>query len=74
MHKIDNPTRRLKQHWQNLKLVTGAPNQLWNFGVIHIVKLMQVIPKRGRGTGLEMVTRSTPDISELVNFQFYSLG
>lgn len=26
MHKIDNTRRRLKQHWQHLKLVTGAPN------------------------------------------------
>lgn len=40
---------------------------------MHIAKLMQVIPERGGRTGLEMVTGSTPDISELVDFQFYTL-
>ena len=73
MHMCDNPTRDIKQKWQQLKTEKSIPNCLWSFGVQHIARLLQHIPRQNKRTGRELVTGCTPDISDLVDFKFYSL-
>ena len=53
----------------------GVPKRLWDFGLKHSAKIMQMLPRnnlRGR-TAFEHVTGKTPDISEYIDFDFYDL-
>ena len=74
LYRGDIMITKLKQMWQQMKVEKGVPNRAWSFAVRHIAKLLQHIPaKQGQPTGREMVTGFTPDISDLLDFEFWDL-
>jgi len=70
---IDVQIREAKKRWQEGKCTKDIPKRLWNYGIKHATQIMQVTPMEGRRTAFEEVTGKTPDISELLDFEFYDL-
>ena len=74
LHRVDNAIRRMKQMWQAMKVEKNVPKRVWSFAFRHIAKLIQHIPvKKGEPTGRQLVTGFTPDISDLLDFDFWTL-
>ena len=74
IYKVDIEIRELKRRCQNKRIEKNVPNRLWDFLIEHQAKIMQFIPRGPSGrTGYELVTGSTPDISEYCDFDFYDL-
>lgn len=73
--KVDHEIRELKRRYQNKMKSRKVPRRLWDFGLKHTAKILQLLPRnslQGR-TGYEEVTGKTPDISEYCDFDFYDL-
>ena len=70
--RIDVQIREAKKKWQEDKCNKQVPRRLWNYGIKHATQVMQVTPMEGRRTGYEEVTGKTPDISELLDFEFFA--
>ena len=73
--RVDCEIRDLKRRWHDKMRKKNAPERLWDYGLIHTSKIMQILPRsqlRDR-TALEAVTGKTPDISEFCDFDFYDL-
>ena len=53
----------------------NVPKRLWDFGIKHAAHVIQVLPSKSLNnrTPHEVVHGHTPDISELVDFDFYDL-
>jgi hypothetical protein len=71
--QADVAIRGLKTRWHDTMVRKKVPRRVWNFGLKHAAKIMQMIPgnKHGSRTGYEQVTGKTPDISELLDFEFW---
>ena len=67
--------RELRKRWYRAIFRTNCPKALWNYGLPHFAKLMQLTASnaaslQGR-TPLEVVTGETPDISQYLDFGWY---
>ena len=67
--------RELRKRWYRTIFRTNCPRSLWNYGLPHIAKIMQLTASNAAGldgrTPLEIITGDTPDISEYLDFGFY---
>ena len=71
---VDNEIRELRKQWKILMEKKNVPGRLWCFGIEHIDQLRQLLPRGPDGmTGYQMITGKRPDISELLDFEFYQL-
>ena len=74
LQQVDVAIRDLKRHWRHVMTTNNIPRRLWCFGFEHQDRLMQFIPwGHNEHTGFEMITGTTPDISEYCDFNFYDL-
>ena len=76
VYAVDLEIRELKKRWHCKMVAKQVPKQMWDFGLQHSAKIMQLIPcsSPSNRTGYELVTgRRTPDISELCDFDFWDL-
>ena len=61
----------MKKHWHSKMTAKNVPKQLWDLGLKHAAKIMQLLPRNpSNRTGYEMVTGKTLDISEFCDFDF----
>ncbi len=68
--------RELRKRWYRAIFRTNCPRSLWNYGLPHFAKLMQLTASnaanlKGR-TPIEATTGETPDISQHLDFSWYS--
>lgn len=74
LQRVDVAMRDLQRRWRTKMLYKRIPSRLWCFGIEHQAKLLQFIPRgRNERSGYEMLTGTTPDISEYLDFDFYDL-
>lgn len=75
VYRVDISIRELKKRWHQKMTSKNVPKRLWDFGIRHAAHVMQVLPSRSLNnrTPYEVVHGHTPDISELVDFDFYDL-
>ena len=75
IYQVDIAIRELKKRWHQKMVSKSVPKRLWDFGIKHAAKVMQMIPSRrlNNRTPYEVVHNHTPDISELADFDFYDL-
>ncbi|KAL7525108.1 hypothetical protein ACHAWF_001216, partial [Thalassiosira exigua] len=73
--RVDSEIRDLKRRWHDKMRKKNAPERLWDYGLIHASKIMQILPRSQLRdmTALEAVTGKTPDISEFYGFDLYDL-
>ncbi len=73
--QADVAIRGLKTRWHDKTVSKNVPRRCWNYGLKHAAKVMQMIPgnRHDSRTGYEEVTGKTPDISELLDFDFWDL-
>ncbi len=73
--QADVAIRGLKTRWHDKMVSKNVPRRCWNYGLKHAAKVMQMIPgnRHNSRTGYEEVTGKTPDISELLDFDFWDL-
>ena len=68
--------REVRRRWFRLKILTNIPNRLWDYGLQWVCDLMQrTVNSRfdtKNRTPYEIVLGDTPDISEYMDFAFYS--
>ena len=70
----DLEIREIKKHWHHLMREKRVPKCIWDFCLIHVVKLMQFIPRPHQGRSCyKEVTGRAPDISEYCDFEFWDL-
>ena len=67
--------RELRKRWYRAVFKTNCPKCLWNYGLPHFAKLMQLTASnaadlQGR-TPLGVLTGETPDISQYLDFGWY---
>ena len=66
----------MRQKWYRLKILTNIPNHLWDYGLEWVCSLMQRTENSRfdthRKTPFEIVLGNTLDISEYIDFSFYS--
>ena len=46
--KVDLEIRELKKRWHNKMRTKNAPKRLWDFGIKHSAKIMQLLPRTMR--------------------------
>ena len=67
--------RELRKKWYRAMFRTNCPKALWNFGLPHFSKLMQLTATYAANlngkTPLEIITGETPDISQYLDFAWY---
>ena len=67
--------RELRKKWYRAIFRTNCPKTLWNFGLPHFAKLMQLTASHAAGlegrTPLGSLTGETPDISQYLDFGWY---
>ena len=67
--------RELRKRWYRGIFRTNCPRALWNYGLPHFAKLMQVTASNAAGlngkTPLGDLTGETPDISQYLDFGWY---
>ena len=74
VYKVNNEIREMKKRWHSKMTAKNVPKRLWDFGLKHTAKIMQLLPRNpSNRTGYEMVTGKTPDISEFCDFDFWDL-
>ena len=75
LNPAETVIRELRKRWYRAIFRTNCPRALWNYGLPHFAKLMQLTATNaadlnGR-TPLERVTGETPDISQYLDFGWY---
>ena len=71
-NKAENGIRMMRSKWRSIRRTTRCSPRLWDFGFIHLARLMNKTWRSDLGrTPYEEVTGETPDISEDIDFQFY---
>lgn len=67
--------RELRKRWYRAIFRTNCPKALWNYGLPHFARLMQVTATNAADldgkTPLEALTGETPDISQYLDFGWY---
>ena len=67
--------RELRKRWYRNIFRTNCPRALWNFGLPHFAKIMQLTASNAAGlegkTPLGKLTGETPDISQYLDFGWY---
>ena len=67
--------RELRKKWYRAIFKTNCPRALWNYGLPHFAKIMQLTATNAGGldgiTPLGALTGETPDISQYLDFGFY---
>lgn len=67
--------RELRKRWYRAIFRTNCPRALWNYGLPHFARLMQITATNAAGldgrTPIEAITGETPDISEYLDFAWY---
>ena len=76
LNPVETVIKELRKRWYRAIFRTNCPQALWNYGLPHIAKLIQLTASnaanlKGR-TPLEVVTGETPDISQYLDFSWYS--
>ena len=67
--------RELRKRWYRAIFRTNCPRALWNYGLPHFAKLMQLTASNAANlngkTPLGAITGETPDISQYLDFGWY---
>ena len=67
--------RELRKRWYQAIFRTNCPRAVWNYGLPHFAKLMQLTASNAASlngqTPLEVITGETPDISQYLDFGWY---
>ena len=75
MNPVESVIRELRKRWYRAVFRTNCPRSLWNFGLPHFAKLMQLTASNAAGlngkTPLGALTGETPDISQYLDFGWY---
>lgn len=69
----DTAIREIKKFWQYKKCNKDIPSRVWDFGLTHASQIATVSPIDGKMTGYESVLHKKPDISALLDFDFWDL-
>jgi hypothetical protein len=75
MNRAERKISKLKTHWRSIMNRHQCPDALWCFGLEYRSDIQELMARNnleGR-TPLEVLTGSTPDISEYTEFDFYQL-
>ena len=73
--RVEGVIWEIRKKWFRVMTKKYVPKRLWDYGLRWVVEIMQRMASNastlhGR-TGLEKVTRETPEISEYIDFRFY---
>ena len=74
-NKAEREIQELKKHFRRVMHCNRCPELLWDYGMEYTSKLCDHLSQQsldGR-TPLESTTGETPDISELLDFEFYGV-
>ena len=67
--------RELRKKWYRAIFRTNCPRALWNYGIPHFAKIMQLTASNAAGlngkTPIGALTGETPDISQYLDFGWY---
>ena len=77
MNPCESVIRELRKKWYRAIFKTNCPRALWNYGIPHIAKIMQLTATNAAGlngqTPLGALLGDTPDISQYLDFGWYQL-
>jgi len=68
---VDVQIRESKKKWQDSHSTKDVPTRLWPYGLKSACEIMQVTAQENGRSGFEGATGDTPDIGELLDFEFY---
>ena len=72
---VETVIQELQKKWYRAMFRTNCPRALWNYGLPHFAKLMQLTASNAAGlegkTPLGKLTGETPDISQFLDFGWY---
>jgi hypothetical protein len=70
---VEGTIGHIRKRWLHIRQTTGAHPRLWDYAVEWICAIMSRTYREKYGrTGMEVLTRDTPDISNYTDFTFYS--
>ena len=73
-HKAEREIGILKTRWKRRMLEQSVPSRLWDYGLVYEAEIMsRTCRSDDERCGLEILTGTTPDISEWLDFTFYDL-
>ena len=65
---------QIKRRWKDLMIRKKVPARLWDYALVWISEIVSHLARGKDGLpGMEQITGSTVDISELLDFDFYDL-
>jgi hypothetical protein len=72
---METVTKELRKKWYRAMFRTNCPRALWNYGLPHFAKIIQLTASTAAGlegkTPLGKLTGETPDISQYLDFGWY---
>ena len=75
LNPVETVIRELRKRWYRAIFRTNCPRSIWNYGLPHFAKLMQLTASNAANlngrTPIEAITGETPDISQYLNFSWY---
>ena len=74
LRSVDTEIREIRRTWHRMRVEMNIPRRVWDFALEDITERRKFLPRGKDGrTGYEIVTGKTPDISELLDFNFWDL-
>jgi len=75
LNPVELVIRELRKRWYRSMFRTNCPRSLWDYGLPHFAKLMQLTASNAANlngrTPIESITGETPDISQYLDFSWY---
>ena len=72
-NQAESAIRELKKRWKHRMSTNKIPRRLWDYGLVYESEIMSRTARgEDKRTGIERITGDTPDISEWLDFEFYS--
>ena len=72
-NRCEDEIREIRKHYARIMSLNQCPDAFWDFGLAYVINVRQLIVRAASNnrSPIETITGDTPDISEIMDFDFY---